>query len=237
MNESEKIVALENKIEELTGTIERLIQCQEEDYRTVSADLHDELGQSLTAVLLRLKMLQNESDPDKIRKSLFEVEDQVKDTLGDVRRFTRFLRPIILETMGLIPALEWFAENYEIQTGITTYFKYNADRIRFPRKLETHVYRILQEAMNNAYKHAGATMIAIGVSYQEDLFVISIRDNGCGFDMDQKSGGLGLAGMRMRAQFLNGTMSIQSSPGKGTHIYMSCVVKKKEKDTEKKKDE
>lgn len=237
MSERKKIQELEEKVAELTEALNLVVKCQEEDYRTVSADLHDELGQSLTSVLLRIKMLQGEEDLTRIRQSLDELEIQVKDTLAEVRRFTRFLRPIILETMGLIPALEWLAENYEVQTGIRIYFKYNAQQIRFPEKLETHAYRILQEALNNAYKYSKATMIAIGVSYQQERFVLSIRDNGCGFDVNQKTMGLGLAGMRQRAYLLGGTISIQSAIGKGTHILLDCMVPWQEIEKEEKERE
>lgn len=224
MNKEKRMEELECKVEELTRTLECMIQAQEEDYRTVSADLHDELGQSLTSILLRIKMLQGEKEMSRIQAALDDLEVQVKDTLTEVRRFSKFLRPIILETMGLIPALEWHAENFEAQTGIRTYFKYNAQRIRFPEKVETHVYRIQQEAFNNIYKYAHATMIAVAVSYQQGRFVLSIRDYGKGFDVDQVTNGMGLLGMRERAKLLGGTLSIHSTIGKGTHILLDCMI-------------
>ena len=234
MTKEERICELETKVEELTDTIELLVQSQEEDYRTVSADLHDELGQSLTSILLRLRMLQAEEDLTRIRASLEDLEVQVKDSLTEVRRFCKFLRPIILETMGLIPALEWLAENYEEQTGIRTYFKYNAQRTRFPEKLETHAYRILQEALNNIYRHAEPTMVAVAVSYQQERFVMSVRDYGKGFDVDQVTGGMGLVGMRERAKLLGGTLTIQSTIGKGTHILLDCMISEEENEAEMK---
>ncbi len=224
MNRDEYIQNLEEKVQELTKTLECMIQAQEEDYRTVSADLHDELGQSLTSILLRIKMLQGEVELSRIQSALGELESQVKESLTEVRRFSKFLRPIILETMGLIPALEWHVENFEAQTGIRTYFKYNAQRIRFPEKVETHVYRIQQEAFNNIYKHARATMVAVAVSYQQGRFVLSIRDYGAGFDTSQTTNGMGLLGMRERAKLLGGTLTIQSTVGKGTHILLDCMI-------------
>ena len=224
MNKEKGIQELEQQVEDLQQTLERMIQAQEEEYRTVSADLHDELGQSLTSILLRVKMLQGEKDLSRIRTSLDELEVQVKDSLTEVRRFSKFLRPIILETMGLIPALEWHAENFEAQTGIRTYFKYNAKRIRFPEKVETHVYRIVQEAFNNIYKHAEPTMVAVAVSYQQERFVLSIRDYGKGFEVDQITGGMGLVGMQERAKLMGGTLMIQSTVGKGTHILLDCMI-------------
>lgn len=224
MDREERIRELETQVENLEQTLEHMIRAQEEDYRTVSADLHDELGQSLTSILLRVKMLQGESDLNRIHSALDELEIQVKDSLTEVRRFSKFLRPIILETMGLIPAMEWHAENFEAQTGIRTYFKYNAKRIRFPEKVETHVYRILQEAFNNIYKHADPTMVAVAASYQQERFVLSIRDYGRGFDITQVTNGMGLVGMRERAKLIGGTLTIQSTVGKGTHILLDCFI-------------
>lgn len=224
MEKEKRIQELEIQVKNLEQTLEHMIQAQEEDYRTVSADLHDELGQSLTSILLRVKMLQGENDLSKVRSSLEELEIEVKDSLTEVRRFSKFLRPIILETMGLIPALEWHAENFEAQTGIRTYFKYNAKRIRFPEKVETHVYRILQEAFNNIYKHADPSMVAVAVSYQQERFVMSIRDYGKGFDTTQMTTGMGLVGMKERAKLIGGVLTIQSTIGKGTHILLDCII-------------
>ena len=190
----------------------------------MSLDLYDELGQSLTSVLLRLKMIRGEEDWDQVKASLADLEELVNGILAEVRRISRFLRPIILETMGLIPALEWFTENFERQTGIRCYFKYNAERRRFPDKVETQVYRILQEALNNTAKHAQPRMVAVAVSYQQERFVLSVRDYGKGFDVKNVNTGMGLISMRERAYLLGGKLMVQSTVGKGTHILLDFYV-------------
>lgn len=224
MDQEKKIVRLEKKIEELTAALNMLTKCQEAEYRRLSLDLHDELGQSLTSVLLRLKMIRGEDDWDQVKIAVTELEELVNGILMEVRRMSRFLRPIILETMGLIPALEWFTENFERQTGIRCYFKYNAERMRFPDKVETQVYRILQEALNNTAKHAQPRMVAVAVSYQQERFVLSVRDYGIGFEVNKVNTGMGLISMRERAYLLGGKLTVQSTVGKGTHIMLDFHV-------------
>ena len=215
---------LEQKVLELTEALDLLTKCQEAEYRRLSLDLHDELGQSLTSVLLRLKMIRAMEEPQQIKDSLEDLEAVVNGTLAEIRRISRFLRPIILETMGLIPALEWYTESFEKQTGIRCYFKYNAQRLRFPEKVETQVYRILQEALTNTAKYAQARMVAVAVSYQAERFVLSVRDYGNGFDPQTAATGMGLVSMRERAYLLGGKLMIDSVVGKGTHILLDFYV-------------
>ena len=217
---------LQQRLEEVTKSLELLTRSQEAEYRRLSLDLHDELGQSLTSILLRIKMIQAENDWEKARASLDDLRELVNDVLAEVRRLSRNLRPIVLETMGLIPAVEWYVENFEKQTGIETYFKYNATRKRFPEKMETNVYRILQEAMNNAAKHSGASYVSVSISYQKDWFLMSIRDNGCGIDERKAGEGLGLIGMRERARMLGGYLTIRGNPKQGTQVLLELRVTK-----------
>lgn len=211
---------LEMRLEELEKSLIRMTQAQEAEYRRLSMDLHDELGQSLTSILLRIKMIQAEENEEKMRQSLDDLLEIVSGVLQEVRRLSRNLRPIVLENMGLIPAMEWYVENFEKQTGITTYFKYNAERKRFSEQMETLVYRILQEALNNVAKHSGADYVSVSVSYQRNRFVVSLRDNGKGMTEEEQFTGLGMIGMRERARMLNGSLRVRTEPGHGTQIFL-----------------
>lgn len=217
---------LERRLEEVTKSLELLTQSQEAEYRRLSLDLHDELGQSLTSILLRIKMIQAEEDWERVRASLDELRELVNNVLAEVRRLSRNLRPIVLETMGLIPAVEWYVENFERQTGIETYFKYNAVRKRFPERMETLVYRILQEAMNNAAKYSGGDYVSVSISYQKGWFMMSIRDNGCGIDETKVAQGLGLLGMRERARMLGGQLVVRGNSKQGTQVLLEFRVAK-----------
>lgn len=221
----------ERRLEEVTKSLELLTLSQEAEYRRLSLDLHDELGQSLTSILLRIKMIQAEDDWEKAKASLDDLRELVNDVLTEVRRLSRNLKPIVLESMGLIPAVEWYVENFEKQTGIETYFKYNASRKRFPERMETMVYRILQEAMNNAAKHSACSYVSVSISYQKDWFMMSIRDNGCGIAEEKRDQGLGMIGMRERARMLGGQLIVRGNPKQGTQVLLELRVEKEGEET------
>ena len=211
--------------QEIAEALSLLIECQEEEYRSLALEIHDEVGQSLTSVLLRIKVLLAENDPARLQKGLSDLESIVEQSLVDVKRISRVLRPAVLETQGLIAALERLCENSQEHTGIRCRFRHNGGSTYFSHHEELLIYRILQEALTNAYLHGRAKNCCIMVSCIGRDFVLSIKDDGCGFDMDKVKKGIGLLGMTERAAMIGGRMRICSAPQKGTHILLTCRMK------------
>lgn len=215
----------EERVRELSQALCMLVECQEEEYRSLALDIHDAVGQSLTSVLLRIKILQEEGQIQRLQEGMAELEEIVKNSLTEVRRISRVLRPAVLETRGLIPALENLCESSQQHTGIRCHFSYNGGRTHFSRNEELLVYRILQEALTNAFLHGRAKNAHIIASCLESAFVLSIRDDGCGFEVDKVRRGIGLNGMNERAGMMGGRLLIRSKEGKGTHILLHCKYK------------
>ena len=213
------------RVSELSKALRLLIECQEEEYRSLALEIHDEVGQSLSSVLLRIKMLHDERDPEYIRQSLRDLEEIVNCSLMDVKRISRVLRPVILDTQGLIAALERLTEQSSEHTGMNCYFCYNGGQTVFSKYDELLIYRILQEALSNAYLHGEAKRCSVIVSAVNKSFVLSIKDDGIGFDIGKVKKGIGLHGMAERANMIGGKISIQSKPGKGTQILLTCRMK------------
>ena len=210
---------------EISQMMGLLIECQEEEYRSLALEIHDEVGQSLTSVLLRIKVLQEEKDPERLQKALYDLEGIVEHSLADVRRISRVLRPAVLETRGLIAALERLCENVQEHTGMRCCFRYNGGAVCFSHHEELLIYRILQEASTNAYLHGKAKNCHVMISCIGRAFVLSIKDDGCGFDVNNVKKGIGLQGMTERAAMIGGKLTIRSAPQKGTHILLSCRMK------------
>ena len=210
---------------EISKALSLLIECQEEEYRSLALEIHDEVGQSLTSVLLRIKVLQAENDPVRVQKALCDLEEIVEQSLADVRRISRVLRPAVLETQGLISALERLCENSQEHTGIRCHFRHNGGATYFSHHEELLIYRILQEALTNAYLHGKAKNCYILVSCIGRSFVLSIKDDGSGFDVDKVQKGIGMHGMMERAAMIGGKLKICSAPQRGTHILLTCRMK------------
>ena len=201
-----------------------LADCQEEEYRSLALDIHDAVGQSLSSVLLRIKMIRAHTDSDDMLRSLQELETIVTDSLTEVRRISRVLRPVALETHGLIPGLERLCESAQEHTGIQCHFMGRWERSCFSRREELLIYRIVQEALTNAFLHGRAKNAHVAVSAAGRCFVLSVRDDGCGFDTKKNARGIGLRGMAERAGMLGGRLHVRSRPGCGTHILMVCGI-------------
>ena len=220
------------RMQEMTKALSLLVECQEEEYRSLALEIHDEVGQSLTSVLLRIKMLQAQQDPAQLHSGLRDLSGIVEQSLADIRRISRVLRPAVLESQGLIAALERLCENSQEHTGMRCAFRYNGGEPAFSRYEELLIYRILQEALTNAYLHGKAKNCHVMVSCVERHFVLSIKDDGCGFDMDRVKKGIGLHGMTERAAMIGGRLNLRSAPGKGTHILLTCRMKRMETEEE-----
>ena len=224
MAETNKMAQLERRVEELSHALELFAQCQEAEYRSLALDVRDELGVTLTSLLSKMREIQEMDIPPQVQVKLTEMETMCVDAVEEVRRIARMLRPTVLDAKGLIPAIEWFCEASEAQTGMRVVLRCCAQELHFSKNAELLIYRILREAFNNVYQHTQATLICVDVDYLDGRFTMMVSDNGCGFDVKKKTDGVGIVGMRERAMMLGGTLSIASQQGKGSRVQLECPL-------------
>ena len=225
MSDTNKTAQLERRVNELTHAMDVFQQCQEAEYRSLALDVRDELAPTLNAILFKSRELREQHAlPQEAIRTLNDMETMCADAIEEVRRIARMLRPTVLDAKGLIPALEWFCEAAEAQTGIRVVFRHGPGKLHFTKNAELIIYRILREAFNNVYQHTEATLICLDVSYQAGQFTMTISDNGCGFDPDLHTEGVGIVGMRERAMILGGTLEIVSSADNGTRVTLACPL-------------
>jgi signal transduction histidine kinase len=203
---------------------------QEEERRRISRELHDQLGQLLTAMRLRLESLAQDPAPDSVRESVKGILESTKGLEAEVDFLAWELRPSMLDDMGLARSLESYVREWEAHTGIPGVFHaagLNGRRLTW--LLETNFYRIAQEAMNNIAKHSQAISVEILLELRGGDIVLIVEDNGRGFshDNNRNSDGreIGLAGIHERAALMKGTVEIESAEGKGTTIYVRVPAK------------
>lgn len=224
---------LKSQSEQLRKLSWKLIEVQEETLRQVARDLHDEFGQILTAIGVMLgRAGQKGLDKDSVFvQDVQKVKKIVEDTLQTVRDSSQIFRPAILDDFGLEQTLEWFTKQFSRQTGVKVHFQGEMIDSFFPGEDAIHLYRIVQEALNNIARHSKAQEAWVVLGEKSDELSLEIRDNGVGFDlageMDRISGeGLGLMGMRERAEHLKGSFSIRSAPHQGTVVQVRIPLKK-----------
>jgi signal transduction histidine kinase len=197
-------------------SLRRVIEGQELERRRLARELHDETGQALTSVLLGLKAVETAGDAPAALASLREL---VVATLQDVRRLAVELRPKALDDFGLVPALERLVETFTEATGISVEFESQLGAERLQPEVETTLYRIVQEALTNVAKHAGARRVSVLLVRRPEVVSALVEDDGLGFGSDEEAqGGIGLAGMRERLALLDGRLTIESGRGTGTSL-------------------
>jgi signal transduction histidine kinase len=198
----------------------RLVETQEEERRVLSRELHDEVGQSLSAILVGLSNLSaaiRANACTQMENEVTTLRRIVEGTVRMVRNITLLLRPSMLDDLGLIPALEWQAREVSRQTGLRVDVAAGGVSDQLPEEFKTCIYRVVQEALHNAARHAGAGSGRIVAQQEPRRLLLSILDDGCGFDV-KRSRGLGLLGMEERVAHLGGTLQFLSEPGRGTLI-------------------
>jgi signal transduction histidine kinase len=199
--------------------VRRVVAAQESERTRLARELHDETGQALTSILLGLKPLEQAVSTDESRDAVASVRELVVSTLANVRRLAVELRPTALDDFGLVPALERLAESFGEQSGMQVDLEARLGGDRLPDELETTLYRIVQEALTNVAKHAGAKSVSVTLTRKDSSIVAVVEDDGRGFDPGAVgSEGLGLVGMRERAALLGGRIRIEAAPGSGTTL-------------------
>jgi signal transduction histidine kinase len=205
--------------------VARVVDAQELERRRLARELHDETGQALTSILLGLRAVEEAASEQDTREATARLRELVVETLHDVRRLAVELRPKALDDFGLVPALERLVETFTEQTGIPVELETVFAQARLPAPVETALYRIVQEALTNVIKHSRASRVSVLVTRKRDSVAAVIEDDGIGFTPeDVRDGGLGLVGMRERIALLDGRMTIESEPKRGTSLVVEVPV-------------
>ncbi len=206
-------------------TVRRVVEAQELERARLARELHDETGQALTSILLGLKSLEDRIDTEEGRSAASELRDLVVSTLQAVRRLAVELRPAALDDFGLVPALERLRDTVAEQSALSVDVHSTLGDRRLPTDIETMLYRTVQEALTNVVKHAEAARVTIRLSEGAGTVVLTVQDDGKGFDPQMAGdGGLGLVGMRERAALLGGRFTIEASEGAGTMLKAEVPV-------------
>jgi signal transduction histidine kinase len=211
--------------------LEGVIAAQEEERRRIARELHDSTSQSLTSLIVGLQMLENSCDFKQVQSQTQQLRQTVRQTLDEVHSLAVQLRPPVLDDLGLHAALSRYVQEFQGRFHVPVEFQViGLQPKRLPPGIETAVYRIVQEALTNAAKHADAEHISVLLEEREDLVSAIVEDDGQGFAADEilhsgmEAGKLGLYGMQERAQQLGGSLVIESKPGQGTTIYVRIPI-------------
>jgi two-component system sensor histidine kinase UhpB len=195
----------------------RALSAQEAERRRVAQELHDEVGQSLTAVLLSLKRVADQS-PAPVREELLQVQETTRSTLDEIRRIARRLRPGVLEELGLVSALKALVAEISEPAGLTVRRSFDKDLPALDAETELVVYRVAQEGLTNTVRHAGARSIDLTLRARPSQVELRIRDDGRGIGSSPE--GAGIRGMRERALLVGAELAVGTAPGGGTEIRL-----------------
>ena len=215
--------------------VEQAMAAQEEERKRIARELHDQIGQALTSLLLGLGGLEAEADGSRglmvTRARLQDLRAIVADTLDGVRDLAVGLRPSVLDDLGLVPALRRVVRTINARHALTIDFQtLGSEGVRLPPAVETALYRIVQEALTNVVQHANASRVSLLLEVRAGAVALIVEDDGQGFEVerlerdpvDRQS--LGLYGMRERAEQLGGRLTIESAPGVGTTVFVEVPV-------------
>jgi two-component system sensor histidine kinase DegS len=218
--------------ENLRYYLQEITRAQEEERKRIARELHDSTAQNLIALLRRMEDFLYEKAKLPVREAMviWGFHEQIRDVLQEVRRFSRDLRPSILDDLGLLPALEWLTGELRQEYGIQTSLKIIGPEKRLYPEAELMLFRIVQEALRNITKHAEANSAEVTVEFIDSKVKVTVTDDGIGFkppenlgDLPQM-GKLGLKGMQERAQLLGGTLKLKSAPSQGTTVTVEAPV-------------
>lgn len=219
---SDLIRRMEWQTTELGRVSWQMLEDQEATARRFSHELHDELGQALTAIKTNLASLGGDGKPDPAR--LADSLQLVDDAIGNVRQMSQLLRPIILDDFGLEAGLRWLAEGFSTRTGIDVKFESNQPG-RLPDETETHLFRIAQEALTNVARHSSAKNVRMQLESELNRVCLIVADDGRGLSNSPPDGrGMGMIGMRARARSAGGDLNVHSEPGHGVSIEVEIPL-------------
>ena len=210
-----EVVQARGELQKLSA---RLVAVQEEERRHLSRELHDEVGQAMAAVGYELANLEARlPDQAELKEHVARARRLTEGSVGAVRNMALLLRPSMLDDLGLVPALNWQAREVARRSGLKV--KVAADELPedLPDELKTCIYRLVQESLHNASRHARGRNVRVAVRREADGIAVSVQDDGKGFDKAREKG-MGLLGMEERVRSMGGVFRIDSEPGEGTII-------------------
>ena len=209
--------------ERLQSLARKLVELQENERLHIARELHDEAGQALSILKLNLGRLEQDPEcPQQVRQRLQELKTVADNVLEELHRLAIDLRPIALDHLGLVAALEQHAHHLNSDRLTVRFKALGFEEERLPKDLETCLYRIVQEALSNVVQHAQATTVGILLERSEGKVKLFVEDDGIGFNpkIPENQERLGLVGMQERAEMFAGTLTIESYPGKGTSVIV-----------------
>jgi PAS domain S-box-containing protein len=212
--------------EQLSSYAATVMAAQEEERKRIARDLHDDTAQALIALSRRIETVREDlrHRPEDAEAMLEDLKELTDRTVAGVRRFSRDLRPSLLDDLGLVPALEWLVAENSRHRGVATHFTVQGHERRLPPEVELTCFRIAQEALNNVARHAQATEAAVELTFGVATARLTISDNGKGFSTPPAiadlagTGRMGVMGMQERAALLGGTLTLRATPGEGTRV-------------------
>ncbi|HVC30361.1 MAG TPA: sensor histidine kinase, partial [Steroidobacteraceae bacterium] len=207
------------RLKDLSGQV---LSAQEDERRRISRELHDDTAQSLTSLALVLKTIEDTEDHPAVKEQLRDVRREVEQSIEGVRRLARDLRPSTLDDLGLSAAVDWYVQALSQRTHLKVRYRSDLGGARLPEAVELALYRITQEALTNVVKHARASEIRVHLTRTAATVVLQIFDDGIGLPESQDghadTSGVGLYGMRERAELIGGRLSLRSRAGCGVEI-------------------
>jgi signal transduction histidine kinase len=221
---AQKVQTAQRSLRDYIGVI---TDAQEEERRRLARELHDDTLQSIIALKQRVQLAQKNATDEASKKSMMELETIAEQTIENLRRTTRALRPIYLEDLGLVTALEMLAKETESASGVNIAFRKKGIESRLPAPIELALYRMAQEALSNVARHAQATQADLSIQYQDENVELQVTDNGIGFNAPKTpadfapSGHFGLLGMYERSDLIGARLEIISAPGQGTKLKIA----------------
>lgn len=221
----ERTAELEKANEERVGILHRVVTAQEDERKRITHELHDQLGQQMTVLRLKLDILKKMCDTnEELHKQVDEIQKVTRQLDLDVDFLAWKMRPTVLDDIGIVAALDQYIRQWSAHFNIPTEFDATRfKKTRLESEIETNFYRITQEALNNIYKHARASKVNILLEPRDSSVVLIIEDNGIGFDPNRQifgEKGMGLVGMDERASLIGGKLEIESTKGVGTTVYV-----------------
>jgi signal transduction histidine kinase len=218
--------------ENLRNLSNKILRTQEEERKCISRELHDEVGQSLTAISVMIATLRDygTGGSNNHAQKIVATQTLLQETMETVHRFARDLRPSMLDELGLLPALRSCLKGFASRTGLRVCFRGNSIVEKLGDDQKTVIFRIAQECLTNVSKHARASQVAVTIRKIKDGICMEVSDNGKSFHPDQinnakSQGRLGLLGMQERVRLVNGHCSIKPQPGKGTTVRVTIPFK------------
>lgn len=226
------VMPLRRLFEARGGLLRKLLEAQEEERAHIARDLHDSIGQNLTALLVGLRTIEDAGDFDTARARARDLRELAAEAHGEVRRLARGLRPLVLEDLGLAAALARLCEDFQSTHAVSVALACDpGPGLRLDAGAETALYRIVQEALTNVARHAGASKVEVCLSQSDASITLTIRDDGLGFDvlegdaLIRRADGLGIRGIRERALMLGGECTVLTRRGAGTTIEIRVPVR------------